>query len=377
MCPIKFSVIVPVYNAKKYLRECLDSIVNQTLKEIEIVLVDDGSTDGCANICKLYLNDSRVKCLYKINEGPAAAHQYGIEHAQGEYIGFVDADDWVEPNMFEVMYSSAASKNADIVMCSEYIDNSKQSVSVKNGLYQKEEIKKVILPGFLAQNTSDKYQRGVTTWWHVYTKIYRKKFIVENRLSFNKNLYSGEDIVFSFKSLCLAKTLVAVFDSYLYHYRVNNNYSSITHKYRKDFLQNKSNAFSELKNTIDQNGLQHLIMQMNVFISFQAFDLLTNEWFLSKSRKNDMIKNLNEIVKEPNIKNAFNNVTKNMFNERNQHDYDILICESGKEMYKQLRQSKYYKKIRINMYAKRLFHKINLDKAISSKSRKKLSGLLR
>lgn len=172
MCPIKFSVIVPVYNAKKYLRECLDSIVNQTLKEIEIVLVDDGSTDGCANICKLYLNDSRVKCLYKINEGPAAAHQYGIEHAQGEYIGFVDTDDWIEPQTMEYAYRAAIKSDADIVQFNEMIDGKRTSIDKANGIYYKEDIENEILTDYLGIICLDGYEKGVVMRWHLFTKIF-------------------------------------------------------------------------------------------------------------------------------------------------------------------------------------------------------------
>ena len=92
---IAVSIIVPIYNKEPYLKECLDTIVKQTLKEIEIILVDDGSVDKSKEICEEYLYDSRVSYYYQENEGLASARQTGIDHASGEYIGFIDADDWI------------------------------------------------------------------------------------------------------------------------------------------------------------------------------------------------------------------------------------------------------------------------------------------
>ena len=113
----KVSVIVPIYNAEKYLEQCIDSIINQTLKDIEIILIDDGSTDSCSEICKKYLSDSRVTYYRKENEGLAAARADGIARANGEYIGFVDSDDWIKPYMYEKMYNAAKSNDSDIVFC--------------------------------------------------------------------------------------------------------------------------------------------------------------------------------------------------------------------------------------------------------------------
>ena len=113
----KVSVIVPIYNAEKYLKQCLDSIQCQTLKDIEVILIDDGSTDGSSKIAKAYLSDNRFTYYYKENEGLAAARADGIERASGEYLGFIDSDDWIEPDMYEKMYKAAKSNDSDIVFC--------------------------------------------------------------------------------------------------------------------------------------------------------------------------------------------------------------------------------------------------------------------
>ena len=108
---IKVSVIVPIYNAEKYLKQCLDSIQSQTLKDIEVIMIDDGSTDGSSEIAKSYLSDNRFSYYYKGNEGLAAARADGIVRADGEYLGFIDSDDWIEPDMYEKMYKAAKSSH--------------------------------------------------------------------------------------------------------------------------------------------------------------------------------------------------------------------------------------------------------------------------
>ncbi len=119
---MKISVIVPVYNASQYLNKCVDSILNQTYRNIEVVLVDDGSTDDTPLICdRLAALDNRVVVIRKVNEGPGVARQAGIAVATGEYIAFVDADDYITPAMFEKLFSYAAKENADIVQCGHVV----------------------------------------------------------------------------------------------------------------------------------------------------------------------------------------------------------------------------------------------------------------
>ena len=113
---IRVSVVVPVYNREKYLRQCVDSIVAQTLREIEIILVDDGSTDGSPAICDDYAaKDSRVKVIHKKNAGMGAAYNSGMAEAKGEYIGFVETDDWIEPEMYKELYEKAIAQNSEVV----------------------------------------------------------------------------------------------------------------------------------------------------------------------------------------------------------------------------------------------------------------------
>lgn len=117
------SIVVPIYNTEEYLRKCINSIINQTFKNIEVVLVNDGSTDSCGKICEEYAaRDNRIKVIHKENAGVSAARNSGIEICTGEYIGFVDSDDWIEKDMFEILYDTVNRNNSDISICNIYDD---------------------------------------------------------------------------------------------------------------------------------------------------------------------------------------------------------------------------------------------------------------
>lgn len=125
------SVIVPIYNVELYLRQCLDSIIGQTYQNLEIILVDDGSPDNCGDICDVYArSDSRIKVIHKENGGVAEARNAGLAASAGQYIGWVDPDDWIEPDMFEYLLNSAKQHSSDITVCGR-AEQYPQSVKVK------------------------------------------------------------------------------------------------------------------------------------------------------------------------------------------------------------------------------------------------------
>nr|WP_263324292.1 glycosyltransferase [Neobacillus sp. Marseille-Q6967] len=146
---INVSIIVPLYNAKDYLSDCLDSLINQSLNEIEIILVNDGSTDNSLEICYEYKNkDSRIIVISTNNLGPAAARNIGIDNARGEYIGFVDSDDWVDENMYLTLFSKAKKLDLDIVSCNflrKYNDKTvKNKSNFNSGFYKYDDMKSYI-----------------------------------------------------------------------------------------------------------------------------------------------------------------------------------------------------------------------------------------
>lgn len=132
---VEISIIVPVYNVKEYLKKCVDSLIAQTFKDIEIILVDDGSTDGSSEICdELLKEDERIRVIHKENGGLSDARNTGIDAARGKYIGFIDSDDYVDEHMYEILYRNLKKENADISMCGMYhCYANKTTVKAKEG----------------------------------------------------------------------------------------------------------------------------------------------------------------------------------------------------------------------------------------------------
>ena len=118
------SIIVPIYNSENYIKKCLDSILAQTYSNLEVILIDDGSTDNSYNICKDYQKkDNRIVLLQQKNAGVSRARNHGLEVAKGEYIGFVDSDDYIEPEMYEILLNSIIESNSKIAICNYYYEN--------------------------------------------------------------------------------------------------------------------------------------------------------------------------------------------------------------------------------------------------------------
>ena len=126
------SIIVPIYNSENYIKKCLDSILAQTYSNLEVILIDDGSTDNSYNICKDYQKkDNRIVLLQQKNAGVSRARNHGLEVAKGEYIGFVDSDDYIEPEMYEILLNSIIESNSKIAICNYYYEN-EDSKEIKN-----------------------------------------------------------------------------------------------------------------------------------------------------------------------------------------------------------------------------------------------------
>ena len=206
------SVIVPIYNVEKYLNKCVDSIVNQTYKNLEIVLVDDGSTDDSGKICDEYAGkDSRIKVVHKENGGLSDARNNGIDISNGRYLAFIDSDDWIEPNMIEKMYSNAIENNADISVCQYEIVHSREAVINNNhGRIFVYEGTDIVLAMY-------KYAMFAS---HACNKIYGKELFNGIRYPVGK-LY--EDQYTTYKLLWKAKRLVCTEEKYYYYYMRNGS----------------------------------------------------------------------------------------------------------------------------------------------------------
>ena len=161
----KIGVVIPVYNAKRYLRQCIQSVLNQTFQDFCLILVDDGSSDGSGKICDTYAaKDSRVCVIHQPNQGAFAARNAGLDAAGGALIGFVDADDWLEPNMYETLYALLRDTAADIAQCEMVNDGAYQQMrSVTLGgpvTYRREQLTEAMFRNEISHNLMNKLYRA-------------------------------------------------------------------------------------------------------------------------------------------------------------------------------------------------------------------------
>ena len=235
----KVSIIVPVYNVEKYLKRCLDSLVNQTLSDIEIICVNDGSTDGSAQILEEFAQkDNRIKVTTQINSGLSEARNVGIRIANGEYIGLVDSDDFVDKEFFEKLYNSAVENNCDIA-CGNIIreNNRKKRKPFLN--YKSIEVVKSV---------REKYEKsGVPNHCYVWNKIYKRESLIKSGITFIRGIVY-EDMPFTSDVLEALGDMVIVPDVY-YHYWINDKsiIKTASDKNRTDKIFSKKYLLKKLK----------------------------------------------------------------------------------------------------------------------------------
>ena len=301
---IAVSVIVPVYNAEKTLKKCLNSIIEQTLKNIEIILIDDGSTDGSSIICKNYAeNDERILYYQKENEGLAAARQDGIDRANGIYVGFVDSDDWIEPNMYEKMCSRAEEHNADIVFCNCFFDEAERDKThLETGIYDRKAIEANILPRSLS-GINDKGNNSVIRWSNC-LRIYRLELIKKNNIAFDRRFRRSQDLQLTFETTLCANTYVSINDEYLYHNRTLNNANSLSRGYTKNYWSLIRPLIDRLYYDVNIYIKQNLMNEMHLCAFFFAASGVKNEYENKSFPIHKRIKKIDEIVKDEVIQKA-------------------------------------------------------------------------
>lgn len=225
----KISVIIPVFNVEEYLSNCLDSILNQSFKDIEIICVNDGSSDNSLQILNQYAaNDSRVIVVNKDNEGSGVARNVGLSIAKGEYVFFVDGDDWLEKNIFEPMLEKAVSDKTDILI---FGGLSYYGETGKCGGYSCDKLPKKYLNRVFSANDvkKDIFKFPSTAW----TKLYRREFLTDNYIKF-QNIKAGQDQLPFFHSMITAER-ISVLPLNLYCYRKNRKGAVTAVKKKKNF----------------------------------------------------------------------------------------------------------------------------------------------
>lgn len=298
---IKVSVIVPVYNVEKFIDKCLNSLVKQSLKEIEIIVVNDGSPDNSQKIIDKYVKKypEKVQSFIKENGGQGSARNYGLKKASGEYIGYVDSDDFVEKDMYKKLYNKAKENNYDIVVCGNY--NVSEDYQNKN------------IDAFINNYNTD-LENIFFGKMAVWNKIYKRDILIKNKLEFKEKVWY-EDLAFTLKAIMNSNTF-AFIDEPLYDYLI-----------REGSTMNNSNvqrnleildAFNDILSYIQHNKKEEYFSK----IEFLAIDHIYISAIVRvlKAEADDKVKRetINKLIdymnkKFPNYKNNkyINTLSKN------------------------------------------------------------------
>lgn len=317
----KVSIIVPVYNVEKYLRRCIDSLVEQSYLNLEILLVDDGSTDESLIICTEYeAKDSRIRVFHKENEGLGLTRNYGIERAEGEYLTFVDSDDYLTKDAIEWMVSKVIESDADIVTANTYYKNEELKVMLPERLYTGSEIKEVLVTHMMGN-----YAKRIDAISYTATaKLFKKKIFDENNLRFpSERRLIWEDLAFSTEAYPLCEK-VYISHKPIYYYCFNEG--SLTHTYRQNKLElvmvlycymkekiKKLNLPDEAQFRLDTNFIGHI----RTCIKLEVF-------YANLNGHKRAIQNIREICFRKDVQTLLRNYPKASFN-KSQYIYNIAI----------------------------------------------------
>lgn len=257
---VKMSVIIPIYNVEKYLDRCMKRVLNQTLEDIEIILVDDGSPDKCPRMCDDYAaSDPRVKVIHKENQGLGLARNSGIEIAQGEYITFLDSDDYIDENAYEAIYNRMREAKADACVFS-YIDKKDSGEEIPrvnplgDAVITGEAVLNTVLLGMLGAEPT--YYKDTYIGMSVWKCVYSKKIIDKHKLRFcSERELISEDIIFQMAFFPHASIVVTMKDTF-YYYCENGSSLSLTKKYSSDKFERYKKLYLEQLRQLVNLGME-------------------------------------------------------------------------------------------------------------------------
>ena len=268
---IKVTVVMPVYNAYDYLRPALDSIICQTFTELELICVDDGSTDHSLHILREYQDkDSRVRIITQTNAGPSIARNKGLDRARGEFIIFLDADDFVEPTLIEKLYNKAVADNLDIVISKYDVYNDKKArfegvIKCDHG--------EIFDSGETVSKSSHPDEILQCTTTYVWNKLFRLSFLREKGLSFDPELRVFEDAYFIVTSLSLASAVGKVHEI-LVHHRVYSNQAKT--KLFKKYYRQVPEIYTRIRAFLVSHGMYKPLSQSFLNLSASRFYKIYN-----------------------------------------------------------------------------------------------------
>lgn len=300
------SIIVPVYNVETYLPACLDSILAQTFTDFEILLVDDGSTDGSPALCNAYAaKDARIRCFHKKNGGHMSARQEGFRQASGAYAAFVDSDDWIDPAMYERMCTAAAKYDADVICCNYTAVTPEKHIERRDvcapGFYDREELETKIFPVMLFPGHFFHY--GVSP--SLCNKIFRRSLFEKHLFQVPLPLKLGEDGLAVYGCLLEAASACFLSESF-YYYRSSGG--SLTHTMDQGRLAENRLLFDTYDKLIDLSIHPCMEKQLLYYYVYQCLLTFPPVFRAMQGTETGLKKAFREECGYPPIRRAFRGV---------------------------------------------------------------------
>jgi len=260
------SIVVPVYNGEKYLAKCLDTIINQTYKNIEILLVDDGSTDRSKEIIKSYMEkDSRIIGFFGENKGVSSARNLGIKNSSGDYITFVDSDDWLDLNLYNEAIEKVEENNCDIVLYS-FTKEFNSSPEIKEVLpFKSEEIldRDRIYNDLILNLIAYEDETKESIMGSIWRCVFKSDLIKANNLYFDTEMHYAEDLIFCLNTFKLSNSIY-ILNKPFYHYRFSE--SSVTAVYKSNHFERQLLVYNKIKEVFNNSNDEDLNNRMNIMM---------------------------------------------------------------------------------------------------------------
>lgn len=292
----KISIIVPVYNAEEHLNCCIDSILNQTYKNFQLILINDGSSDSSGEICNKYSEkDNRVLVIHKDNSGVSSTRNIGIDNAKGKYLMFCDSDDWIEEDLLESLYREIEINKSDIIYSGSYRDIYYKGIKIQNKTNAVSENIKVDLMNF------DKYLEYMIEtipgpFLSPWAKLYRLDIVKENKLYFDEKMICFEDFDFNLRYLRKCRSLYFS-KNIKYHYRGIRGNEGLTRRKKNNLVYEVSKVHFEVNELLKKmNDNQHLKDYIeywfieNYKLVFQK--IILEEKNMHKNERNDILREI-------------------------------------------------------------------------------------
>lgn len=301
---VKVSVIMPVYNCEKYLADSIKSVLAQTFTDFELIIIDDGSKDKSRKIIEEYsLKDTRIKAFYNKNHGVSFTRNYGIDHANGEYIAFIDADDIYDNKYLEEMFSVIINEDADLVCCDLIMGYNANTFDAQD--------KNLKYNTICISNEKNSFKRAIDLGMGISasTKIFSTELINKYSIRFNEKLSYGEDMFFCWKMFLVSKNIFYIPEK-LYFYRLSGDTAVL--RYHDSLYEKYKNSYRDMLDFAEENSLndEYFCSYLNMNFSQRLPSILKMELKNPNNHFFDKLKRIKMVCDDNQIREGLENITK-------------------------------------------------------------------